>query len=293
MFFWTRPKLRDFSYIAPKITAAPFRSEPFRHVYIEDLFEPIDFHALVNDPQIKLKDAHDDNDLINLLHAASFKEISFPGTTTDIRAYLAWHKDRTNSNVLNQDTCEGFGVTMRLQKARKNSIVQQLLRFLASETFWGPLYSKFKIDRSMTRPDFGIQKYLDGYEISPHPDIRSKALTFMVNINPSVQADQLDYHTHYMKFKPERAHVEEFWRANPKIDRCWVPWSWCVTRVQQTKNNSMVIFAPNDDTIHAVKARYDHLHTQRSQIYGNLWFKESHAKPHSWQMLPQTASLSD
>lgn len=35
----------------------------------------------------------------------------------------------------------------------------------------------------------------------------------------------------------------------------------------------MVIFSPSNDTIHAVKAEYDHLATQRTQLYGNLWYK--------------------
>ena len=38
---------------------------------------------------------------------------------------------------------------------------------------------KFNINTDSYRSDIGIQKFLDGYEISPHPDIRSKAITFM------------------------------------------------------------------------------------------------------------------
>ena len=49
--------------------------------------------------------------------------------------------------------------------------------------------------------DTGIQKYLDGYEISPHPDLRKKVLTFMININTSEQAFKESYHTHYLEFK--------------------------------------------------------------------------------------------
>lgn len=35
------------------------------------------------------------------------------------------------------------------------------------------------------------------------------------------------------------------------------------------------MFAPNDDTMNGVKANYDHLLTQRTQLYGNLWFQEA------------------
>jgi hypothetical protein len=53
---------------------------------------------------------------------------------------------------------------------------------------------------------------------------------------------------------------------------------------KQRKNNSIVIFSPGNDTVHAVKANYDHLAYQRTQLYGNLWFKESltEAKP-EWE----------
>ena len=40
------------------------------------------------------------------------------------------------------------------------------------------------------------------------------------------------------------------------------------------KNNSITIFAPDNDTIHSVKAQYEHLKYQRTQFYGNLWFNE-------------------
>ena len=50
------------------------------------------------------------------------------------------------------------------------------------------------------------------------------------------------------------------------MDRCWVPWHWCETIKKQTDNNSVVIFAPDDDTIHAVNTDYQHLDYQRTQI---------------------------
>jgi hypothetical protein len=96
----------------------------------------------------------------------------------------------------------------------------------------------------------------------------------MVNVNPALNSEAIDYHTHYLRFKPERAKVQEYWKSNNDAERCWVPWSWCETVKRQTKNNSIVIFSPADDTLHAVKASYDHLSTQRTQFYGNLWYKD-------------------
>lgn len=76
-----------------------------------------------------------------------------------------------------------------------------------------------------------------------------------------------------MRFSDKRRYVETLWSGNQDIQRCWVPWEWCETEKVQSVNNSIVIFSPNDDTIHAVKATYDHLAFQRTQLYGNLWYK--------------------
>jgi hypothetical protein len=115
---------------------------------------------------------------------------------------------------------------------------------------------------------------LDEYEISPHPDLRKKALTYMLNINPSSSAKAADHHTQYLRLSPERMYVQEYRRGNPTVERCWVPWDWCVKEKEQREDNSIVIFAPSFDTLHAVKARYNHFEYQRTQVYGNLWHKE-------------------
>ena len=41
----------------------------------------------------------------------------------------------------------------------------------------------------------------------------------------------------------------------------------CETVKKQCRNNSIVIFAPNDDTLHAVKADYNHLKYQRTALW--------------------------
>jgi hypothetical protein len=136
------------------------------------------------------------------------------------------------------------------------------------------LEDKFSITRP-TSIETGLQKYLQGYEISPHPDIRKKALTYMLNVNPSTHSEELDIHTHYLTFKPQKRFISEFWHYNEDHDRCWVPWEWCDTFKRQCLNNSIVIFSPSWDTLHAVKLNYNHLETQRTQFYGNLWYNDS------------------
>jgi len=139
------------------------------------------------------------------------------------------------------------------------------------------LEEKFAITKSYYI-ETAIQKYLHGYEISPHPDIRKKCLTYMLNINTSHESEQIPIHTYLLKFKPERQYVYDFWKYNTEVDRCWVPWNWCESELEMNRNNSLIIFSPSYDTFHAVKLRYDQFKFQRTQIYGNLWFDESPEK---------------
>lgn len=96
----------------------------------------------------------------------------------------------------------------------------------------------------------------------------------MVNINPGRMSETQTHHTHFLRFRPTYKYVQAFWEGNPQLDRCWVPWGWCETAKIQDRNNSIVIFSPNNDTLHGVKARYDHLAYQRTQLCGNLWYHE-------------------
>ncbi len=263
--------LPDFNYLLAKLDAAPFQEHPFRHIEINDFFSPEHFEAITNDPQIKLPVAADDRDLLRSMDAAGYRKIYFPGTTGDVERYLDWHENKSGS-IDNNDTCETFGIVMRIEQFNEGSILPALNDFFRSSAFLERAADKFGISMSAVTADAGIQKYLDGYEISPHPDTRRKALTWMTNINPGANAEALDIHTHYMVFRPDFAYVKDVWAERSRVDRAWVPWSWCETVKRQPQNNSIVLFAPSNDTLHAVKATYDHLPTQRTQLYGNLWF---------------------
>ncbi|MBT9314627.1 hypothetical protein IXB50_04230 [Leptothoe spongobia TAU-MAC 1115] len=211
------------------------------------------------------------DDLIDQLLNKGYEPIPFPGCTTSVHDYLNWLKGKNSHD--NHEVCEGFGITFRL-KNPKARILIDLDVFFKSSIFKKLLEEKFNITRP-TKIETGLQKYLQGYEISPHPDIRQKALTYMLNVNPSRHSEELNIHTHYLTFKPQKRFISEFWRYNEDYDRCWVPWEWCETIKRQCLNNSIVIFSPAWDTLHAVKLNYNHLKTQRTQFYGNFWYQDS------------------
>ena len=263
-------KRYDFTYVLKKIEDSDFSSQPFKHIYIENLFSEVHFKEIINSTEIACPKANNDKELIEGLIEKGFNPIDFPGSVTDIKKYINWHENGKKSDI--HSACEGFGMVLRLYNF-KSEILRELNEFLKSPSFNKVIAKKFEINYEECVIDGGIQKYLDGYEISPHPDIRKKAATFMVNINPSSESENMNHHTQYLKFKESYIYVKEFWSGNKDIDRAWVPWSWTKSEKQQTKNNSIVLFSPDNDTIHGVKSDYNHLLTQRTQLYGNLWYK--------------------
>lgn len=260
-----------FSYLIEKIEAADFSEFPFRHIYLDDFFSPADFAEITTAPEIALSPAESDAHLFSLLFERGYKIIDFPGCITDQDRYIRWHAEKKIVNTVTNTACEGFGVTLRLI-APKTPFISELKEFLSSDRFQTAAAAKFGISSADVYADNGIQKYLDGYEISPHPDVRKKALTYMVNINPHRNSEELDHHTHYLKFRDQYRYIENFWQHNPDVDRCWFPWGWCESKSIQTRNNSIVLFSPSNNTMHGVKTNYDHLPAQRTQLYGNLWY---------------------
>lgn len=262
----------DFSYLVDKIKNANFDNKPFKHIYIEDFFKKNHFDEIINSQEISTPKAKNDNELIDNLISEGFTPIEFPGCVVDKKVYIDWHQN--GKFVAHHPTCEGIGMALRLEKF-KSSILKSINNFLASEDFNKVIANKFNVRYESCNVDGGIQKYLDGYEISPHPDVRKKAATFMVNINPSNKSESTKHHTSYLELKDTRKYIERYWLENVNVDRTWVPWDWANIIKQQTKNNSIVIFSPTNNTFHGVKANYNHLETQRTQLYGNLWYNES------------------
>lgn len=276
----------EFNYILEKIQDAEYQTDPFRFVYIEDFLSDEHFEMLTKDEQINFNEFDSTEEMVKVLQESGYKPVPFPGCTTDVNEYVNWYNSgsgKTPSHA--QGLIEGFGMSFRMMKYN-NPKIEQLINFLNSEEFYNTIMSKFGkySNRNNTYVETAIQKYVSGYEISPHPDIRKKVLTYMLNINPSDQAETMGLHTDFMKFKPHKEHIYKLWNDDITSDRFWVPWDWCETVFKQVKNNSITLFAPGNDTLHAVKLDYDHTKTQRTQIYGNVWYnKSSTTKRPTWR----------
>ena len=260
----------NFTYLIDKIKKAKFQELPFKHLELNEFLNEKDFNEITSSREINLPEQETDENLFEELFKYGYKIIPFPGAITDHKQYIENHKRRIP--IESHSACESSGVVLRLMKPNTKILID-LKNFIESKEFNLVLAEKFNLDLEQCSIDTGIQKYLDGYEISPHPDLRKKALTFMININTSEQAFKESYHTHYLEFKTNKNYVKEYWKGNPYAERCWIPWDWCVTKKQQKNNNSIIIFSPSFDSLHAIKANYLHLKNQRTQIYGNLWYK--------------------
>ena len=276
-----------FDYLLEKIQTAKFNHDPFRYIYITDWLNHDHFTAITQDPQIALLPQGDLDSLLVELADKHYTPEPFPGCTTNIDHYRQWyHGDRTQR--FESDLLEGFGIAFRLREYR-NQLIQDLIQFLNSHEFHTAIKAKFERTGN-TRVETAIQKYLSGYEISPHPDIRKKCLTYMVNINTESVSEAADIHTHLLEFDADHQHIYQYWQDHADHDRCWVPWSWCESHWQHRANNSIVMFAPDDRSLHAVKLEYDHLPWQRTQIYGNLWYRKESVPAITvrgdWRQLP-------
>ena len=273
-----------FEYLLEKIRCAKFRDYPYRHILIENFFSDHDFQKIINGTQIKLPKADSIEDLIGILKTHGWTPRPFGGCTINEKAYIRWRNNKENG-YQNVDTCSGFGMAYDLLEP-ESKWLKDLRDFLRSEYFFNAIAEIFEITKQPFRIAGGCHKYLSGYEISPHPDSRNKALTYMININSNPLSERELHHTHYMTLKKRYEYISSYWEGNPEIDRSWLPWDWCNTVFQQNKNNSIVIFSPNNKTIHAINSNYDDLNHQRTQFYGNLWYKEYPKLPRpSWSSL--------
>lgn len=265
--------IHEFDYLIERLQAAEFRVEPFEHVIIDDFLSEEHFREITTSPDVTRRVAPSTSELIEDLLGSGYQVQSFPGCVTSVRDYLRQFDDGIHGK--NSPLVEGFGLTLRLAEFKEPTLAR-LIDFLNTPGFKQALENKFGVTGD-TFVETAVQKYLHGYEISPHPDIRKKALTYMLNINSSEASEKADIHTKLMTFKPEWRYIYDFWRHNPDVDRCWVPWEWCEVQTEVRENNSIVLFAPSNETLHAVKLDYDHLPFQRTQVYGNVWFHQTPA----------------
>ena len=260
----------EFNYIIEKIKNAEIINDPFPHLDINNFLSEEHLQLIIDEKQIHFEEKATHDEIYKELVENGWKIQEFPGCTTNWNNYK--QKIEAEKKYSSNIPVENIGITFRLHDY-KNETIKKLLEFMNSNEFHKTLKEKFNISEETTIIS-AIQKNLTGYEISPHPDIRQKCLTYLLNINNNNEIENLDCSTHLLEFKDKYKYIQEYWEKNKDVERCWVPWEWCNTVKKMTKNNSMVIFHPdsNPPTLHAIRLNYNHLKYQRTQIYGNLMY---------------------
>lgn len=267
----------NLDYLCNKVKNSKIIFEPFPHLEINNFLSDSDLELILKSKQIHFEKCKNIHELLKKLNQKKYLIQSFPGCSTDINDYLTrlqkniWPHDRNGTPI------ETFGVTYRL-KEYDDIKIKSIVDYLGGKKFEKVLKDKFSI-KEETYAITAIQKNLTGYEISPHPDTRRKAMTYLLNINKDDSVENYNIHTHLLKFKNPYAKVYDIWKNKTKYDRCWVPWDWCQSIKQIKKNNTIVIFPTTNKSLHAVKMKYPHEEFQRTQIYGNLMFKENKRVP--------------
>ena len=273
---------KEFNYILKKIKNAEIIEVPFPHLDIKNFLSKEHLHLIINEKQIHFKEKKNHDEVYKELVENGWKIQGFPGCTANWNNYKKYLDN--DKKYLSSTPVENIGITFRLHNY-KNHIIKSLIRFMNSNEFHKSLKKKFNI-KEETNIISAIQKNLTGYEISPHPDIRQKCLTYLLNINNNKEIEKLDCNTHLLEFRDKYKYIQKYWEKNTDVNRCWVPWDWCNTIKTMSENNSMVIFHPDNNpaTLHAIRLKYNHLKYQRTQIYGNLMYKcPSKIKPSSYK----------
>tara|TARA_B100001094_G_scaffold32216_1_gene26711 strand:- start:2527 stop:3357 length:831 start_codon:yes stop_codon:yes gene_type:complete len=262
--------MSEFSYISKKIISAPFLKTPCKHLEIDNLLTKEHLDIILNDEQIHFKETTDTKHLLDRLNELKYTVQKFPGCISDPNEYLKLLDSGKLGNIKYDTPVESYGITYRLDKYR-NNFIKDLISYMNGAEFKESLEDKFKITRKNDIIS-AIQKNLTRYEISPHPDIKEKCLTYLLNINKDDSVENYNVHTYLLSFKDNYKHIPKLWENKTDTDRCWVPWSWCDKVKTISKNNTLVMFQPSNDTLHAIKLDYNHNKFQRTQIYGNLMY---------------------
>ena len=235
-----------FSYLLDKIESTNLKKKPFEFIYIENFLSKNDFNSIIKNQTFNIS-GNSFDELCSKLNQRGWKPHPHPGTFKNLDAYRSWRKNKLRSkqeirgDIETDKLCEGSGMAFRL--ASLNDFTSELRDLFLSREFMNCIQNKFNLNKDFkSKSDCGFQKYLSGYEISPHPDVREKALTWMLNLNIDKNSEYEKYHTHFMKFKSEKSYIYELWSNYPNIQRPWVPWSWCETDFVQSNNNSITIF---------------------------------------------------
>jgi len=231
-------------YILTKIENAEIIVKPFPHIIIHNFIEDDDLKNIIENIEI---------DNLNEI-GKKYKQVKYPGAK------------KTNEDLTNRPT--GIGLVYALKKEYwKNNIKLKII--LDSEEFKQALFKKLNIPKNIDGWNvYQINKDLNGYEISPHPDITGKVITYQLNLSNTDALDNYDLGTRFHSIKPQcLKFIKELSKKKP---RPWGKWDWFDKgKSIPYKQNTFMAFAPSDTSYHSVKLEnYPQEKYQRTMLRG-------------------------
>ena len=248
-----------FACVTEKIKAEPIAHEPFPHIYISEVFPSEYYEAILN----------------RIATVGKFVPALYPGVAVDLKAENFRDHGLTCQNL---DEDEELSHLYKFLKSERFSRV--LLDKFSASNSWGMRGSAIPDDKHVYfangRSDFttvfDLHKDLPGYEISPHPDIPSKIVTFLFYLT---RDDRLREFGTLLCTPTPRAKLEgalgaPHSRGYSLLERTvnsvmrspygfgqrdgWFPWDmFRIAKVAEALPNSLLVFAPNSDSYHAVR----------------------------------------
>ena len=231
-------------YIIKKIENAEIIVKPFPHIIIHNFIEDHDLKNIIENIEI---------DNLNEIEK-KYKKVHYPGAKL------------INEEITNRPT--GIGLVYSLKDEYLNNNIE-LNTILSSKDFKQVLFKKLNISKNIDGWNvYQINKDLNGYEISPHPDITGKVITYQINLSNTNILDNYELGTKFHTIKPEcLKFIKEL---SKKKTRPWGKWEWFDKgKSIPYKQNTFMAFAPSDISYHSVKLEnYPQEKYQRTMLRG-------------------------
>lgn len=232
------------NYILEKIRNAQIIKDPFPHIIIPNFLEDNDLKNIIKNIEISnLKEIE-----------KKYIKVHYPGAKI------------TNENLVNRPTGKDLVYSLKKEYFENNIELNNILK---SEEFKKELFKKLNVPKNIDGWNiYQINKDLNGYEISPHPDITGKVVTYQLNLTNTDSLDNYDLATKFHTIKPDCVkYIRELYKIKP---RPWGKWEWFDKgKSIPYKKNTFMAFAPSDFSYHSVKLEnYPQEENQRTMLRG-------------------------
>ena len=234
--------MSKFNYVLKRIKKSKIIKEPFPHIEIGNFLKKKHYEELLQNLLIKNLDQIDKKYILQYYPGAKLENLKLAERPT------------------------GLGLVFKLKKESYSSLMKEFDSFLISREFIETICEKLNASSEGWNL-YEYNKDLNGYEISPHPDVTGKLVTYQINFSDeNLKFYNLSTRLHSIKeeAKQKIAKLSSF-RLRP-----WGEWHWFdVAKQIHFRKNNFFAFAPSSTSYHSVKLEnYPENIEQRTMLRG-------------------------